>query len=94
MELASQAGFQYNRVSVKSMISRWGSCSNKKNINLNVKIMHLDSDLRDYVILHELTHTLHPNHGPHFWTKLNSILPNRDAQNLNKKLKVEGLKYL
>ncbi len=93
-ELAAQTGFKYNRVSVKSMTSRWGSCSNKKNINLNVKIMHLDSELRDYIILHELTHTLHPNHGQHFWAKLNSILPNSDAKNFTKKLKVEGLKYL
>jgi len=88
---AQEHGFNYTRVSVKSMKSRWGSCSAKKNINLNVKILRLPQKLRDYVILHELTHTEHLNHSALFWTRLSDLCGVDDAKELNKKLKRFGV---
>jgi len=88
---AEEHGFQYNRVSVKSMKSRWGSCSAKKNINLNVKILRLPQKLRDYVILHELVHTEHLNHSALFWTRLSDACGVDDAKDLNRKLKRFGV---
>ena len=54
--LAERYSFSYNQVRIKNNVSNWGSCSRKGNINLNLHIMRLPEDLRDYVILHELCH--------------------------------------
>lgn len=88
---SKEHGFQYNRVSVKSMKSRWGSCSAKKNVNLNIKILHLHNKLRDYVILHELVHTEHLNHSALFWTRLSDVCRVDDAKGLNRQLKRFGV---
>ena len=75
-ELANKHGFRYNNVFIKNAQTRWGSCSKKNNINLNLHLMRLPSHLRDYVILHELTHTVHKNHGKEFWMLLNRLTGN------------------
>jgi predicted metal-dependent hydrolase len=64
---ASLHGFSYTGVTVKNLRSRWGSCSPENHINLNIQLMRLPEHLADYVILHELAHTVHKNHGQHFW---------------------------
>ncbi|HOP04195.1 MAG TPA: SprT family zinc-dependent metalloprotease [Tenuifilaceae bacterium] len=71
--LAKQKGFSYNTLSIKNIKSRWGSCSAKNNINLSIYLMKLPDELIDYVILHELTHTIHKNHGKDFWNHLDKI---------------------
>lgn len=73
-ELAARHGFQYNRVSVKNQRTLWGSCSHRNNINLNINLLRLPEELRDYVILHELVHTRHKNHSRAFWMELDRIL--------------------
>jgi len=65
-ELASSLGYTYKKVTIKNNKTNWGSCSNRKNINLNLHLMRLSDDLIDYVIIHELVHTIIPNHGPDF----------------------------
>ena len=85
-ELAQRHGFRYNKVSVKRMSSRWGSCSAKGNINLNIKLLKLPDHLRDYVILHELVHTIHKNHGALFWKTLSDVCDSGDAKTLQRKL--------
>ena len=72
-ELADKFGFSYNRLTVKNAKSRWGSCSHQNNINLNLQLMRLPESLSDYIILHELVHTIHKNHGRGFWDKLNTV---------------------
>jgi len=84
-ELAERYGLTYNKVFIKNAQTRWGSCSNHKNINLNLHLMRLPSHLRDYVIIHELTHTVHPNHGKAFWHFLDKLTGN--ARSLEKELK-------
>ena len=74
-ELAALHGFSYNRVFIKHNVSNWGSCSSKGNINLNLNLMRLPQELRDYVILHELCHLRHMNHGPEFHALLESVCP-------------------
>ena len=78
-ELAQQYGFSYNSVKVRKTYSRWGSCSAKNNISLSIYLMKLPDELIDYIILHELTHTIHKNHGPNFWNHLNKITGNAKA---------------
>ncbi|MFQ5771229.1 MAG: M48 family metallopeptidase [bacterium] len=71
--LARKHGFEYNQVFIKNHKSRWGSCSAKNNINLNLHLMRLPDDLIDYVILHELVHTQIKNHGAAFWVLLDEV---------------------
>ena len=74
-ELADLHGFQYNRVFIKNNISNWGSCSSKGNINLNLRLVTLPEELRDYVILHELCHLKYLNHGKDFHALLEKVCP-------------------
>ena len=72
-QLAAAHGFTYRGVTVKNISSRWGSCSATNHINLNIHLIRLPEHLSDYVILHELTHTIHKNHRDLFWKHLNTI---------------------
>ena len=84
-ELAQLHNFVYNRVSIRKQKTRWGSCSSKNNINLNMNLLHLPSELMDYVLLHELVHTRVKDHSKDFWDELNTIVPN--ARQVDRRLK-------
>ena len=73
-ELAARYGFSYNRVAIKHNASNWGSCSAKSNINLNLNIVRLPKVLQDYVLLHELCHLRHQDHGHAFHLLLENVL--------------------
>lgn len=73
-ELAVRYGFSYNRISIKHNASNWGSCSAKGNINLNLNIVRLSRTLQDYVLLHELCHLRHQDHGHAFHLLLEHVL--------------------
>lgn len=79
-ELAERYGFSYGRVFIKHNSSNWGSCSALGNINLNLNLVRLPQLLRDHVILHELCHLKHPNHGPEF----HALLERLGADNLRR----------
>ena len=83
--LSKKTGFKYNKVSVRNAKTRWGSCSGANNISLNIQLMRLPDYLIDYVILHELCHTVEKNHGKNFWFLLDKISGN--AKGLDKELK-------
>lgn len=72
-QLASQFGIHYQKVTIKNLKTRWGSCSAVNNINLNLHLMRLPDALIDYVLLHELCHVHEKNHGPGFWSRLNAM---------------------
>lgn len=84
-ELARQHGFKYGHTTVKRLTSRWGSCSQHKNISLSFFLMQLPDKLIDYVILHELSHTEQMNHSPKFWARLEKALPN--AKEIRKQMR-------
>ncbi len=85
-QLAEKYEFSYHGVSVKNVISRWGSCSASNHINLNMHLMRLPQHLCDYVILHELVHTVHKNHAAVFWNSLDK-LTDMKAKQLSKEIK-------
>ena len=60
--LAARYGFSYTRVTVRDMRTRWGSCSSERRISLALSLMTLPEHLIDYVLLHELCHTVEINH--------------------------------
>ena len=79
-----------NQVRVKEQKTLWGSCSSKNNINLNYLLIMAPMKVIDYVIVHELVHTIHKNHSAKFWQKVETIMPNyKDAR---KWLKENGYK--
>ena len=84
-QLARLHGFAYSRVLVRNLKSRWGSCSHKNNISLNMKLVVLPEELLDYVIVHELVHTRIKDHSGDFWRELDRLVGN--ARGLNLKLK-------
>lgn len=85
-QLAEKHGFHYQKVSVRKAKTRWGSCSSKNNISLSMYLMKLPTYLVDYIILHELCHTLIKNHGPKFHELLNNVT-NGSSKLLSKDLK-------
>ena len=89
-ELADRYGFTVGKVFIKHNKSNWGSCSVRGNINLNLNLMRIPEDLRDYVMLHELAHLRHANHGPQFHALLDALCTDctgRSARDLEKDIR-------
>jgi predicted metal-dependent hydrolase len=63
------------RISIRNQRSRWGSCSEKGNLNFNFRLLFLPGHLVDYVVVHELCHCREFNHSPAFWGLVVSALP-------------------
>ena len=82
--LSQHYGFNFSRVFIKNQKTRWGSCSAKNNINLNINLVRLPDELIDYTILHELVHTRVKNHSRRFWDQMDKLLG--DAKKLDRKL--------
>jgi predicted metal-dependent hydrolase len=86
--LANDRGLRFNKTYVKNQLSRWGSCSKKRNINLNRNLLFIPTHLVEYVLHHELTHLDHLNHSERFWRSFSRVLPNcrelrRELSSLN-----------
>jgi predicted metal-dependent hydrolase len=69
-ELAQLHKFRFGRVYVRAQQTKWGSCSSKKNISLNWRLVMAPEFVIDYVILHELMHTRVMDHSQRFWVSL------------------------
>lgn len=65
--LAETHGFHYQKLTIRAQKTRWGSCSSKKNINLNCKLLFMPRQVVEYVMVHELCHTIEMNHSSRFW---------------------------
>lgn len=92
LELAGANNFSVGTIKINKSRSRWGSCSSKKNINLSYFCMMLPEHLVNFIILHELCHTIEMNHGPQFWALLDNVSNNR-AKELTQELKNTKLKW-
>ena len=90
--LATEHGFKCNNVTIREQRTRWGSCSHKNNISLNLKLVLLPKELIDYVMLHELVHTRIQNHSKKFWAELDRYVGN--GKDMAKRLRMDDLRLL
>ncbi len=79
-KIASETNLKYNKVSVRATRTRWGSCSSENNISLSIYLMTLPEYLIDFIIIHELCHTIHHNHSPKFHELVNFICNGREKE--------------
>ena len=77
-----------SKVVISNARRRWGSCNSRGVVRINWRLIQASQDLQDYVIAHELTHLVHPNHSKHFWNHLRAAMP--DYALRRKKLKLLG----
>ena len=79
--LAPLVGVDYGRITVRSQVSRWGSCSARGNLSFNCLLMLCPPEVRDYVVIHELCHRQQMNHSSAFWAEVERVLPDyREAR--------------
>lgn len=75
-EISIKLKLSYNVVKIKRQKTCWGSCSIKRNINLNRNLILMPSEVVDYVLHHELVHLKVLNHSTKFWKELEASFPN------------------
>ncbi|APZ47438.1 hypothetical protein BW723_14590 [Polaribacter reichenbachii] len=75
-QLAKNLNFKHNRIFIRESRTKWGNCSREKNISLNWKLIKAPEYVIDYIIIHELMHTVVMNHTHKFWTLMKSYYPN------------------
>lgn len=85
---ARQYDFKYKRIGITSARTRWGSCSATGSLNFSWRLILAPIEAVDYVVIHELAHTVFHNHSRQFWKKVEAILP--DYQERRKLLKRNG----
>jgi predicted metal-dependent hydrolase len=73
---------KYKRVFIRNQRGRWGSCSSRKNLSFNYRLLELDPELRDYVVVHELCHLKEFNHGKDFWNLMKLTVPRAEEFHL------------
>jgi predicted metal-dependent hydrolase len=76
---SQEADLPFHKVVIRTQKTRWGSCSQQGTINLNSQLLFLPPHLVDYVLLHELCHTVHLNHSAAFWELLQQKAPDYKA---------------
>ena len=84
--LSEATGLKYEKLSIRASHTKWGSCSGRTHISLSLFLMTLPEHLRDYVIIHELCHTVHHNHSPRFHALVDRLVGGREKA-LNRELR-------
>lgn len=68
-------GVSFADIRIKDQRSRWGSCSSKKNLNFNWRIIMAPEPVCDYVVIHEVCHLLRMDHSREFWKEVEGLCP-------------------
>ena len=67
--------FKYNNIKIRDQKTRWGSCSSKRNLNFNYRLIFLPRGLAEYIVIHEFCHLAHMNHSKEFWALVEKLSP-------------------
>lgn len=78
-EVSEKLNLAYNQVFIKGQKTRWGSCSSKRNLNFNWRLVMAPEQVQDYIIVHELIHLVEPNHSERFWALVEKACPDYKA---------------
>lgn len=78
--LTEATGLRCEKLTIRASRTKWGSCSGQNHISLSLYLMTLPEVLRDFVILHELCHTVHHNHSPRFHALLDRLTGGREKE--------------
>lgn len=84
--ISRETGLKYEKLSIRASRTKWGSCSGRNHISLSVFLMTLPEHLRDFVIVHELCHTVHHNHSPRFHALVDRLVGGNEKP-LNRELR-------
>jgi predicted metal-dependent hydrolase len=74
-ELCNDMDVTYNRLTIRKARTRWGSCSQKGNLNFNWKLILVPEPIIDYIVIHELAHLKEMNHSQRFWNLVAKYCP-------------------
>jgi len=89
---AGQHNLHYQKIRISSARTRWGSCSLIGALSFSWRLILMPMEMVDYVVVHELVHTLVHNHSKRFWDKVEQILP--DYRERRKWLRRNGQKVM
>ena len=84
--LANEHGFSYGNITIRATRSKWGCCTSRNNLSLSLYLMTLPTHLQEFVVLHELCHTVHHDHSAKFHALLDKVTGGREKE-LNRQLK-------
>lgn len=73
--VAASTGLHYERIQIRRQRTRWGSCSRRGTISLNACLLFQPPAVVNYLLIHELAHTLHMNHSRRFWRLVERLEP-------------------
>ncbi|MFZ4590984.1 MAG: M48 family metallopeptidase [Ignavibacteria bacterium] len=74
-ELAGKYGFEYSRIFIRDQKTKWGTCSSRKNLSFNWRLIRCPRSVIEYLIIHELSHLKEMNHSKRFWELVESMCP-------------------
>jgi hypothetical protein len=66
---------KYRRIFIRRQKTKWASCSSKLNLSFNLATLALPRNLREYIVIHELTHLIEPKHSKAFWELVGFYYP-------------------
>ena len=89
---AQIAQVSYNRITIRSQRTKWGSCSAKGNLNFNCLLLLAPPEVADSVVVHELCHLKVMDHSPRFYAEVTRVFP--DYRRHNRFLKDHGAELL
>jgi predicted metal-dependent hydrolase len=72
---ASRMGLRFTGLSVREQRTRWASCSPSGGISVNLRILALPGPVREYLMVHELTHLFVPDHSKRYWKRVGEFYP-------------------
>jgi predicted metal-dependent hydrolase len=75
-KMSSKLNVSFNKISIKDMDSRWGSCSSRGNLSFSFKLIFSPESIIEYIVAHEVSHLREMNHSPRFWAHVESLYPN------------------
>ncbi len=85
-------GQRVEKITIRDTISRWGSCSARKTISLNWRLILAPPEVAEYVCIHEAVHLIHMNHSKDFWQAVGELCPSYKSH--RKWLKINGQRLM